>query len=175
MKKRHKPFFFLTARDGIYPLHFHAEHLSSRNSCVSLIDEMDALGMRRVSIDLRFSRRDAEGISHAHEVLDEELRAAQIGMLTFDDNITQRHMSVLEQATDGFHQIGLTRIGYNSQDGVVDANCQVFGTNNLFLAGSSVFRTSGQANPTFSATALALRLSTHLVGLIKNPNPVIAS
>jgi GMC oxidoreductase/FAD binding domain len=175
LRKRRKPFFFLPTRDGRYPLHFHAEHLSNRDSCVSLINEVDALGMRRISVDLRFSRRDAEGISRAHEILDKGLRAIQIGKLEFDQTIAERPMTILGQATDGFHQIGLTRMGYKSQDGVVDANCRVFGVKNLFLAGSSVFRTSGQANPTFSATALALRLSAHLFGLIKKSTLVIAS
>jgi len=174
-RKKGRPFFFLPSRDGMHPLHFHAEHFPNRDSCVSLVNEADAFGMRRVSVDLRFSRYDAEGISRAHEVLDNNLRAAKMGILVFDDAVSNRTVNILQQATDGFHQIGLTRMGFNSQDGVVDENCRVYGVKNLFLAGSSVFRTSGQANPTFSATALALRLSAHLVGLIKNSTLMVAS
>ncbi|WP_018238485.1 GMC oxidoreductase [Ensifer sp. BR816] len=33
---------------------------------------------------------------------------------------------------------------------------------NLYIAGSSVFPTGGQANPTLAAVALALRLGAHL-------------
>jgi choline dehydrogenase-like flavoprotein len=33
---------------------------------------------------------------------------------------------------------------------------------NLYVAGSAVFPTSGQANPTFAAVALAKRLASHL-------------
>jgi choline dehydrogenase-like flavoprotein len=47
-------------------------------------------------------------------------------------------------------------------EGVVDANCRVHGVENLFIASSSVFPTSGQASPTFVAVALALRLAGHL-------------
>ena len=38
----------------------------------------------------------------------------------------------------------------SSNKGVVDENCRVHGSANLFLAGSSVFPTSGHANPTLT-------------------------
>jgi choline dehydrogenase-like flavoprotein len=46
--------------------------------------------------------------------------------------------------------------------GVVDHNCQVHGIDGLFLAGSSVFPTSGAANPTLMIVAMALRLADWL-------------
>jgi choline dehydrogenase-like flavoprotein len=46
---------------------------------------------------------------------------------------------------------------------VVDANCRVHGVANLYVAGSSVFRTAGYANPTLTIVALAHRLADHLV------------
>lgn len=48
------------------------------------------------------------------------------------------------------------------KQGVVDANCQVHGVSNLFIAGSSVFPTGGFANPTLTIVALAIRLADHL-------------
>jgi choline dehydrogenase-like flavoprotein len=53
-------------------------------------------------------------------------------------------------------------MGENPQTSVVDPNLRVHGTRNLFLAGSSVFVTSGTANPTLTLTALTFRLSDHL-------------
>jgi choline dehydrogenase-like flavoprotein len=46
--------------------------------------------------------------------------------------------------------------------GVVDADCRVHGIANLYIAGSSVFPTSGSANPTLTVVALALRLAEHV-------------
>ena len=47
-------------------------------------------------------------------------------------------------------------------DGVVDPDCRVHGLQNLYVAGSSVFPTSGYSNPTLTIIALALRLADHL-------------
>jgi choline dehydrogenase-like flavoprotein len=49
--------------------------------------------------------------------------------------------------------------------GVVDANCRMFASENLYIAGSSVFPTVGHANPTFTIVQLALRLGDHLVNV----------
>ena len=46
--------------------------------------------------------------------------------------------------------------------GVVDADCRVHGMDNLWIAGSSVFPTSGCSNPTLTLVALAVRLADHL-------------
>jgi choline dehydrogenase-like flavoprotein len=64
--------------------------------------------------------------------------------------------------TDASHHIGTTRISENPRNGVVDANCRVHGVQNQYMAGSSVFATCGYANPTWTITALAVRLAEHL-------------
>ena len=46
--------------------------------------------------------------------------------------------------------------------GVVDNDCRVHGTENLYVAGASVFPTAGSANPTLTIVALAIRLADHL-------------
>lgn len=58
--------------------------------------------------------------------------------------------------------MGTTRMADDERKGVVDRDCKVFGVDNLYVAGSSVFTTSGAANPTLSIVALALRLAEHL-------------
>ena len=63
--------------------------------------------------------------------------------------------------TDASHHIGTTRM-VMIRTGVVDSDCRVHGMTNLFIAGSSIFPTSGYANPTLTIVALALRLAEHL-------------
>jgi len=61
------------------------------------------------------------------------------------------------------HHIGTTRMSNNPADGVVDSNLKIHGTNNVYVASSSVFVTSGVANPTLTIVALSLRLADHLL------------
>jgi len=46
--------------------------------------------------------------------------------------------------------------------GVVDENCRVHSLANLYVAGSSVFPSTGANNPTLTIVALAIRLADHL-------------
>jgi choline dehydrogenase-like flavoprotein len=61
--------------------------------------------------------------------------------------------------------MGTTRMDVDPRKGVVDANLQVHGIANLFVAGSSVYPTYSAVNPTLNLLALALRLADHLKGL----------
>lgn len=60
------------------------------------------------------------------------------------------------------HHLGTTRMGWSAEDGVVDSNLKVFGTNNLYVAGSSVWATAGISNPTFSIITFSIRLADHI-------------
>ena len=62
----------------------------------------------------------------------------------------------------GYHQLGGTRMGSNTKDSVVDKDLKVHGISNLFINGSSVFRTGSYNHPTYTIVKLALRLSNHL-------------
>jgi choline dehydrogenase-like flavoprotein len=63
--------------------------------------------------------------------------------------------------------MGTTRMSDNPLRGVVDRNCKVHAVDNLYVAGSSVFPTSGASNPTLTLVALTLRLADHLKGRIR--------
>lgn len=156
------PGFFVRNAARRYALHFHSEHAPDADSRVTLSEARDAVGMRRLNVDLRFAEKDATSIVATHDALDERLKAAGIAEIRHRFAPEARIEAVLAQASDGFHQIGTARMAERPQDGVVDANAQVHGTSNLFLAGSSIFPTSGQANPTLLAVALAARLAQHV-------------
>jgi choline dehydrogenase-like flavoprotein len=162
LSKPPKPGFLVYNRAGRYALQYHAEQLPNASSHVYLDGECDALGVPRLAIDLRYTEDDARSVLRAHEILDDSLRAAGVGRLEYHADKGDRLAAVLKQATDGFHQIGTTRMGLNPQSSIADAECRVHGLDNLFIASSSLFPSSSQANPTFLAVAFAMRLANHL-------------
>ena len=60
------------------------------------------------------------------------------------------------------HIMGTTRMGSDSQSSVVDRDCRAHQHDNLYIVGSSVFPTSGTANPTLTVAALALRTADRI-------------
>ena len=67
----------------------------------------------------------------------------------------------------GNHQLGGTRMGFNDTESVVDKNLKVHNIDNLYINGSSVFRTGGHCHPTYTIVKLSLRLADHLTN-VKN-------
>ncbi len=57
----------------------------------------------------------------------------------------------------------------------VDAHCRVHASPNLHVAGSAVFSTSGQANPTFLIVCLALRLAKRLIADLTRTPKIVAN
>jgi choline dehydrogenase-like flavoprotein len=159
---RKVPGFFVPSAANVYPLLYHGEHLPHWESFVEPTVERDALGMPRLRTQLHFSEDDVRSVRRAHEVLDRSLRAQGHGHveLLYDDV----EQAVRQQLFGGYHQCGTTRMSTNPQDGVVDRNLAVHDFDDLFIASSSTFPTSSQANSTFMLIALALRLADHLAG-----------
>ena len=151
------PGFFIHSASNCYALYYHAEQSPSDASRIELDDSVDPLGMPRAKLSLQFATDDAASVVRSHEVLDAHLRHHRLGELEYWYPENERVDAVLRQATDGFHQIGTTRMAQGPQHGVTDSYGRVFGTRNLFVCSSSVFPTSGQANPTFTLLAFAIR------------------
>jgi choline dehydrogenase-like flavoprotein len=154
--------FLKKDENGSFLLWYHAEHAPNPDSRVTLTEHVDNLGLPLMKVDLRYTAGDVEAVVKAHRVLDAELKARGLGSLAFLVDEPSLPGRVLEQALDGYHQMGTTRMGTDPRTSVVDQHCQVHGVRNLHVASSSVFPTSGQANPTLLATALAVRLANRL-------------
>jgi choline dehydrogenase-like flavoprotein len=158
-----RPGFLVRSRDGRYALHYIAEQTANDDSRVRLSNRKDALGLPYLDIDLRYAEGDAQSMLRAHDLLDRSLRQAGLGHLDYlDPDPATRLARIMRQAKEGYHQIGTTRMGTSPGHSVVDAQCRVHDIDNLYVASSSVFPSSSQANPTFAAVALALRLAAHL-------------
>jgi choline dehydrogenase-like flavoprotein len=156
------PACYIRNRDMRYGLSYHAEQLPNPESRVRLTDQVDRHGLPRLQIDLRFQDADARAVLRTHELFSEWLQSTGFGKLEYRQPASDNMAAILAQARHGTHQIGLVRMAANAGEGVVDANLKCFGCDNLYVAGTGVLPTSGQAAPTLTALALALRLAHYL-------------
>lgn len=143
-----------------YRLNNYTEQTPNPESRVTLTDEKDALGLRRINLNWQLSAIDKYGIQRAHELLALEVERSGFGR--FLPELSQSEEEILQHAGGGNHHLGTTRMSADAKTGVVDADCLVYGLHNLYVAGSSVFPTGGSANPTLTIVALSLRLADHL-------------
>lgn len=157
---RKVPGFFVPSAVNTYPLLYHGEHLPHRESYVEPTADRDALGMPRLRTHLWFDDEDVRSVILAHRHLDDFLREHQLGHVEFLHEDPEA--AVREQLFGGYHQAGTTRMSARPEDGVVDSDLAVHGFKDLFVASSSTFVTSSQANSTFTLIAFALRLADHL-------------
>jgi len=167
---RRSPGFSVFSPRNVYDLFFHGEHRPSRESRVQLARETDRLGMRRLCIDLRFSDRDVDSVVRAHRHWHEHLVRHRCGRLEYLARDVEA--DVWGQLGGGLHQLGTTRMPENPSDGVVGPDLAVHKFDDLFVASSSTFVTSGHAHPTLTIVALAPRLADHLRRPVRARHPV---
>jgi choline dehydrogenase-like flavoprotein len=142
-----------------------SEQALNPNSRVQLVDRVDRFGLRQVALNWQISEIDRHTI---------RIAAVECGKIFATEDIGRARPLpwILDQAMDlpsidqddviGMHHMCTTRMSSDPRKGVVDANCRVHDVANLYLAGSSVFATSGHSNPTYTIIQLALRLPTHI-------------
>lgn len=143
-------------------LYTEAEQAPNPSSRVLLGKERDALGLRRIKLDWRLSEIDKRSIRDLAVLIGRELGRLEKGRVGLPEWLLEEAPSDGDPVLGGYHHMGTTRMADDPSEGVVDADCRVFSTRNLFVAGSSVFTTGGAANPTLTIVALALRLANHL-------------
>ncbi|SFR61912.1 GMC family oxidoreductase [Halogeometricum limi] len=105
-------------------------------------------------VSLQYGDHERETLDYAEEVVRDvmdELGAEVTSVVDIDDSKLM-----------GSHHIGTTRMGSDPQSSVVDADCRTHDLDNLWVASSSVFPTSGAVNPTLTIGALSLRVAEHV-------------
>ena len=137
------------------------EQFPNPDSRITLSDRHDQFGMRIPRIDWRVSEHEARAMRQITELMVEQLSRMGIEPPVLEEWVRDRAMFP-QTFRDVAHPTGTTRMADDPVRGVVDAQCQVHGVNGLFIGGSSVFPTSGHANPTQMIVALAVRLADTL-------------
>ena len=113
---------------------------------ITLADEKDAYGIRRVQVAHRYTARDCARRDYLIAKAKEILRAAG-AFFCYTYRI------------DTFsHGVGSVRMGDGETTSVLDAKGRFRGLDNLFVTDGSAFPTSGGVNPSLTIAANALRV-----------------
>jgi choline dehydrogenase-like flavoprotein len=153
------------ASEGFGTIYFcvQIENLPRRDSRVMLAGRTDALGLPRAVVDWRVGEEELRTAQRFAGRLAALLSTSGLGRLDLSGFPLPREVDILrERVAGGCHHIGTARMADHPHDGVVDPDCRVFGVENLFVAGSAVFPTSGWSNPTLTLLALCYRLADRL-------------
>jgi choline dehydrogenase-like flavoprotein len=131
------------------------------DSRVTLGEDRDELGMRRVEVDWQITDADRDTLRRTIEIVGRRLGELGLARVEVDPSGRAIEGWPLEI---GNHHMGTTRMAADPADGVVDESCRMHEVDNLYICSSAVFPTSGMANPTLTIVALAHRLADHLRG-----------
>jgi hypothetical protein len=140
-----------------------AEQAPNPDSRVQLDTETDALGIPRITLDWRLTELDIESVAVLAQDFGHELERLGMGRVEMAEWLlgSGRRWTtdplISSHPIGGYHHIGTTRMADSPAQGVCDAEGRVHGLANLYVAGSSLFPTSGWANPTLTIIALAMR------------------
>jgi choline dehydrogenase-like flavoprotein len=145
-------------RFGKVELVVHSEQAPHADNRVTLSDQRDALGSRLPRLHWEWRPIDYDSVRRTLTLLGQELARRSIGQL----RVTECDGRPLLMHAGIHHHMGTTRMHTDPSRGVVDSDCRVHDTPNLFMAGSSVFPTGGYINPTLTIMALSIRLADRL-------------
>ncbi|NJN16609.1 MAG: GMC family oxidoreductase [Oscillochloris sp.] len=137
----------------------YVEQAPNHESALHLSEERDALGLPKLLINWQLTDFDHTSFQTTLGCLVDAFQRAGLGKLDFGPE----PLTLDDAMVDAAHHIGATRMAATPERGVVDANCKVFGVENLYIASSSVFPTGHSAAPTLTILALARRLGVHLL------------
>lgn len=145
-------------------LRYESEQRPDKASYLALnSDAKDMFGVPLPTLHWSPSIEDRDSIVRSAIRIGMIAGARDIGRVELEDHFDERYWD----AHTAWHQMGTTRMSQNASEGVVDSNCRVHGTKNLYVAGASVFPSGGRANPTLTVVALAVRLAEHLRDLAR--------
>jgi choline dehydrogenase-like flavoprotein len=142
------------------------EQVPSPDSRLTLSDDRDALGVRRLVADWRLSTEERRTCRFFADAIAVEIQRLGLGEPKLAPWLEDGAANAVPELAGNYHFIGAARMAHSAADGVVDPNGQVFGQENLFVASSAMFPTGGHANPTLTIVALAIKLADHLKGVL---------
>ncbi len=125
-------------------------------------NERDAFGIPRVELHWRKTARDIETVRATVIELGSYLARHDLGRVRVAPWVLEDGPWPEHDQFGANHHMGGTRMSASPDDGIVTSDLRLWGMDNMYVAGSSVFPSGGHANPTLTIVQLSLRLADHL-------------
>lgn len=143
-----------------YQINLMMEQGPEKENCITLSQKKDSSGLPLAKIAWRVSQKDKDRLWQAVQVFSNGISFGNIGRVRTLKHYESRAFG--DQLGFAHHHLGTTRMSKDEKNGVVDSDLKVFNTENLYIAGSSVFSTGSHIPPTLTIVALSIRLAEHL-------------
>ncbi len=135
-------------------LYFIAEQTPGWSSCVQLGQNEDRFGYPIARVNWVVSDSDLESIETFGRLLLEAFPTDR-----YEVSSRRRIEEISDGVTSAAHFMGTARMAADARHGVVDPDLKVWGLDNLYVCDASVIPIAGNANPSLTVAALAIRLA----------------
>ncbi|MDO6720371.1 GMC family oxidoreductase [Psychrosphaera sp. 1_MG-2023] len=136
------------------------EQTPHRNNRITLAKRKDRMGIPKLNVHWELQQNDIDSMWKSLALFGQDLGATSLGRIKLLKERSTRLFG--DQLGFGHHHMGTTRMSDSEETGVVDPNQLVFGTNNFYIAGCSVFPTGSHVPPTLTIVATTIRLAEYL-------------
>lgn len=133
---------------------------------ILLGNDRDRLGVPLPHLQWQLGALESRSLTRLMRNLEQEFSRVGVGKITLARWMREGLKAFNVHMTDYNHPMGGTRMATSDEYGVVDQYSRVYSTENLYIAGGSVFSTGSIYNPTLTILALTIRLADRLKQVI---------
>lgn len=149
-------------REAQLILQIDIEQLPNPRSRLSLSDERDGEGRKRLVVDWQITPEDTRALETVAIHFSDAWNGSDLRASAELEMSLPGHLSSFESLYDVYHPTGSLRMGKSPENSVVDANLRLWELENLYVSSTAVFPSCGSANPGMTHLALTARLAEHL-------------
>ncbi len=143
------------------------EQTANWDSQLSLADEKDDMGRKRLVVDWRISPEDARIIRTVAEKAIEAWNCSPLRDIASLHLTLPNDFDIFDSLYDIYHPTGTLRMGTSPSNSVIDANLRSWAFSNCYISSTAIFPSAGSANPGLTHLALTSRLADHLRDIIE--------
>lgn len=138
------------------------EQAPNSQSCLTLGDERDGFGRKRLAIDWQITPTDVAVIRKVAEMATEAWKSSSLRDVADLRMNLPDELESFDALYDVYHPTGSLRMGTSAANSVLNSDLRLWKTDNCFVTSTAVFPSAGSANPGLTHLAMTARLAAHI-------------